>query len=398
MRDQGDSEQKGIVMDEQVEGTDVDQLEVEPDEVVTTRRRLFQMGLAGAAAVAGAAAIDAIESSPAGAATGGNMIIGGFNTVSAQTDITSLFGGPLAVDNNSSSDTAITAVNFGGNAIQGVATGGSTGVEGDSVTGIGVLGKSTDTTSGTGVHGASSGTSGVGVSGSAPSASTQISFGIQGTGTVGVQGASNGVDTPTSIGVQGIASGVGPALHGVNTTGPSLNLTPIGSSTLPTVAHPGDFIVLSNGSVHYSYAANNWVQLNNGIVTLPAPVRIIDTVHSVGGITGPLSPGTTVHTTSVLTGAHGIPAQALGLIGNFAISGVSGALLNGLGVATIYPAGVPTPVTANINAGAGCFAISNTVTVAFGAGSNAGKLSIVWGGGGAVPKAQAFFDVTGYIL
>jgi hypothetical protein len=73
-------------------------------------------------------------------------------------------------------------------------------------------------------------------------------------------------------------------------------------------------------------------------------------------------------------------------------------LLNGAGVATIFPAGVSTPLTANINAGAGCFAISNTVTVALGQGSSLGKLSIVWAGGGGPPHINAYFDVAGYIL
>jgi len=67
-------------------------------------------------------------------------------------------------------------------------------------------------------------------------------------------------------------------------------------------------------------------------------------------------------------------------------------------VATIYPAGAATPATANINAGAGCFAISNAVSVAFGTGGGLGRLSIVWGGGGPVPHVQAYLDVTGYVL
>jgi hypothetical protein len=197
--------------------------------------------------------------------------------------------------------------------------------------------------------------------------------------------------------VLGVGTGEGKGLQGRNSTGPQLNLQQ-GAAALPALAQIGDFIVLSNGSLHYSYATNQWVQLNNGIVTLPAPVRIINTVAGTGGITGPLVPGAVVHTSSVLSGANGIPIEALGLVGNFAISGVGGALLNGFGVATIYPAGVAVPATANINAGAGCFAISNTVTVAFGTGGSAGKVSIVWTGGGPVPNAEAFFDVTGYIL
>jgi len=100
----------------------------------------------------------------------------------------------------------------------------------------------------------------------------------------------------------------------------------------------------------------------------------------------------------VLTGANGIPDGAVGIVANLAVSGVGGALLNGFGVMTIFPAGEPIPATANINAGAGCFALSNLVNVAFGAGANAGKVSIVWNGGGAVPNAQAYLDVISYIL
>jgi len=109
-------------------------------------------------------------------------------------------------------------------------------------------------------------------------------------------------------------------------------------------------------------------------------------------------PGATVHTSSVLTGANGIPDGAVGIVANLAVSGVGGALLNGFGVMTIFPAGVATPATANINAGAGSFAESNAVTVAFGTGANAGKVSIVWNGGGAVPNAQAYLDVIAYLL
>ena len=77
---------------------------------------------------------------------------------------------------------------------------------------------------------------------------------------------------------------------------------------------------------------------------------------------------------------------------------MGGALLNGYGVMTIFPAGEAAPATANINAGAGCFALSNTVTVGLGTGANAGKVSIVWNGGGPVPNAQAYLDVIAYII
>ena len=73
-----------------------------------------------------------------------------------------------------------------------------------------------------------------------------------------------------------------------------------------------------------------------------------------GGITGPLAPGATVHTTTSLIGVAGIPIHAIGVVGTSTIAGVGGALLNGFGVATIYPAGVATPPTvSNINVGRG---------------------------------------------
>ena len=171
-------------------------------------------------------------------------------------------------------------------------------------------------------------------------------------------------------------------------------------TALPTgpLVVPGTFAVLSDGSLHYCQTAGEWISLGQGVTVPIAPVRVIDTTDGTGGITGPLASGTTVHTSSAIAGTNGIPAGAVGLVGNFAISGVNGALLNGFGVATIFPAGEATPPTANINAGANCYAISNLVTVGLGTGADAGKVSIVWGGGGAVPDAHAFLDVTAYIL
>lgn len=62
---------------------------------------------------------------------------------------------------------------------------------------------------------------------------------------------------------------------------------------------------------------------------------------------------------------------------------------------TIFPAGAATPATASINAGYGCFTISNGVSVGFGDG---GGVSIVWNGGGPVPHAHAYLDVSAYVL
>jgi hypothetical protein len=333
-----------------------------PLEAPTSRRRLFQMGAVGVATVGAAAVANALSADPASAATGGNMLIGNANAVTAQTNVTALNGGPFAVSNSSTAAKAITGTNAGGPGILGVSSlGGFVGVEGQALGG------------------------------------TAGSIGIKGTGVIGVQGVTDGGATFAGPGVLGVGNATGAGVEAQNAAGASLQLDPFGTSTLPATSSPGQFIVLSDGSLHYSYASNQWVPLTNGIVPI-APVRVINTATGAGGITGPLAAGAAVHTTTAIAGTNGIPLQAIGVVGNFAISGVGGALLNGYGVATIYPAGAATPATANINAGAGCFAISNSVTVGFGTGGNAGKLSIVWGGGGPVPNAQAYFDVTGYIL
>ena len=211
--------------------------------------------------------------------------------------------------------------------------------------------------------------------------------------------------------VAAVTHGTGPAVYGQSTSGygaeldggvAPLLLTPASVAGPPTTgAHVlGELYVDSTGVLYRCAAAGTpgtWVP-QYSTVPLPSPVRVLATPSGTGGISGPLVPGATVHTSSVLTGANGIPAGAVGIVANLAVSGVGGALLNGFGVMTIFPAGTATPATANINAGAGCFALSNTVTVAFGTGANAGKVSIVWNGGGAVPNAQAYLDVTAYIL
>jgi hypothetical protein len=228
---------------------------------------------------------------------------------------------------------------------------------------------------------------------------------------VGVRGE---CDNPanTSAAVEGITNGTGAGVAGAclgNGYGGVLSggLAPLLLYPAPTAGPPttgthqlGELYVDSDG-VQYRCAAagtpGTWVP-QYSVVPLPAPVRVINTTTGEGGISGPLVPGATVHTSAVLTGANGIPDGAVGIVANLAVSGVGGALLNGYGVMTIFPAGAATPATANINAGAGSFAESNAVTVAFGTGADAGKVSIVWNGGGPVPNAQAYLDVIAYLL
>jgi hypothetical protein len=301
--------------------------------------------------------------------------------------------------------------------VQGVTFGdGEVGVLGSDVSSDGGYGVKGESVHGTGVAGYGSADSQVGVLGSDISsgggfgvkAQSQAGIGLYAT-TANPSGATVGGsiavvgDTATGSGVWGVTNDVtGVGVMAESLAGPSLAIVPFGSTTLPTSASPGQFIVLSDGSLWYCATADEWTALGSGssppsVVTID-PVRVINTTNGTGGITGPLSPGSTVHTSTAIAGTNGIPADATGILANFAISGVGGATLNGFGVATIFPAGTATPATANINAGAGCFAISNAVSVSLGTGGSAGKVSIVWGGGGAVPEIHAFLDVTGYIL
>lgn len=331
------------------------------DTELTSRRGLIRMGAIGVAAVGAAAAGAALRPTPAGAATGNPLVVGQTTTATHQADTTELSGGPLYVGNDSHSLrlAAIVGDNAAGPGVFGSAGGQYIGVEGQAL-------------------------------GQTPGA-----IGMVGTGVVGVQGITNGTTVAAGPGVLGVGNAKGVGLQAQNSEGASLLLEPFGSTTLPVSSVVGQFIVLSDGSLHYSRLDGAWGPLN-GTVQID-PVRVIDTTNGTGGITGPLAPGSTVHTSSVIAGGNGIPAAAKGIVGNFAISGVDGALLTGYGVATIFPAGAATPATSSINAGAGCFAISNGVSVAFGSAGNAGQLSMVWGGGGPVPHAHAFLDVTAYV-
>jgi len=319
----------------------IDTESAHPDEVetgsTTSRRHLFAMG---AAAVAGATIADVLISGSADAATGGPVVIGlPTNVVSTATDTTGLTGNFAVTDNAFVSNR------------------------------VAILG--TQASTGTNPH-----------------------YGVQGiTHTSG-----SSVHATGGAGVLGTHEGGGVGLMGQSFfNGPQLQLLPGGVTTTPAFPQTGQFYVGSDGLLHFCFGGGVFTPLNT-VVPLPTPVRVINTVSGVGGIVGPLAAGAAIHTSNALTGSNGIPTNAVGLVGNFAISGVGGALLNGFGVATIFPAGAATPATANINAGAGCFAISNAATVAFGTGLNAGKVSIIWGGGGAVPNAEALFDVTAYLI
>ena len=378
-----------------------------PDAQPVSRRGAFKVLGAAAAGGVGVALGSAVLSAEPAAALTGTMMYGADNDAGADTtalNAATLDGhatfSALNATSNSFGLYGVVVAESGigateGSAVVGDTNGNGPGVEGLSGTGgIGVHGvaggsvlNATSLTAGVvgdssdrhGVIGITTGDFSGGVIGEDASI-TASSAGVIGTSSAGIGGYFTGQHAPLQLGT---GSGTGPP------TGAGHN--------------QGEFYVDSHGAIFYCYSGDGgttseWVALTNGTFPIP-PVRVIDTTAGTGGITGPLVPGSTVHTSNAIAGTDGIPAAAVGVVGNLAISGVNGALLNGVGFATLFPAGGATPATANINAGAGCFAISNAVTVGLGSGgSNAGKLSLVWSGGGPVPSAEAYFDVTGYIL
>ena len=335
-----------------------------------SRRDVFKF--AGGAA-AGMTALTLLKSQPASAADGSSIIIGQSNTGEAQTTLqfdglagtlsnsSTVPPSPLPLldlDASTSSTSATGGGGSGGNALEAIGDVGNTGIVGLASGGVGVLGLTSDLG---------------GVVGEAVSAT----FGAA-----------------PDYGIDLVAIGNGNLGQFAL---PSAGLTNGKPNFISELAPTGFELVRDDAGGMWSSDSSGAFHPVLSVVPLAAPVRVINTTDGTGGIVGPLTPSATPHVSNALAGTNGIPATAVGVVGNLAISGVGGALLNGFGVATIFPAGIATPSTANINAGNGCFAISNTVTVAFGTGLNAGKVSIVWTGGGPVPNAEAFLDVIGYL-
>jgi hypothetical protein len=373
-----------------------------PGNARISRRGALALGAAAAVGL-GALADSGLAVTPA-AATTGAMQYGASNDAGAdETDLIS----------TSDTETLSVTNNGSGAAIAGTVVGNGT-----------VLQATNSDTSSTGTV-LDASTAGIGgilkgqmTNGNNPQPGIYLDHSGTGVGVHAVQGNNEstnpaffGETTGTGAALSGAAYGGAPGVLGASTFGygASLNggLAPILLSPASTAGAPtsgthvlGELYVDSNG-VQYRCAAagtpGTWVP-QYSVVPLPSPVRVINTSTGEGGISGPLVPGATVHTSSALAGTNGIPVGAIGVVANLALSGVGGAVLNGFGVLTIFPAGTATPATANINAGAGCYALSNTVTVAFGTGADAGQLSLVWDGGGAVPNAQAYLDVTAYLL
>ena len=158
-----------------------------------------------------------------------------------------------------------------------------------------------------------------------------------------------------------------------------------------------------NGVLWLSGVGGGWRRDNTVRVDTPAgtaafaPARIIDTRNGTGtagsglGANQPLQPGVT-YTFGPFTSTNGLPADAIGIVGNLTAVGFTGA-----GYVTLFPAGVAVPATSSLNFGPP-FASSgwaNAFTVGFGTGSNAGKVSIRLSNNAIT--SHVILDVTAYL-
>ena len=285
-----------------------------PADQVSRRDLLRRAGTGMAAVGMGALAASVatlVQASPASAANGETITVGGTFHASSPTTID--------IDSSSNSNSVLIVNSSGGGAVEGNATSG-TGVRGTSNSGAGAFGNSS---TGTGVLGES--TSGLAIHGM--SGSSDGVFGESLTG-IGVHGKSLHDDavygeTIDGTGVSGQSSGAGVAVSGVSQSsygvyGQSRSLTGISGLCIPGIGVEGAGGDI--GTVGASVSGPNSGQGTgilgiSGFSTLPARSTRTDigvmgvSAHGRGGVfTGPvaqvrLTPSTAVtHPTS---GARG---------------------------------------------------------------------------------------------
>jgi len=331
----------------------------------TTRGQFFKLGAVGAAALAAGAVELGRSSPPAGAVTNGNMIIGGTNTVTSQSNVTSL-NGPFEVITTDATINDYPAI-YGSNP-----------------TSIGVFGISN---SGQGVWGIAQ-TGGDGVRGYNQAALPTAASGF------GVHGVSAG--SASAVYGEALGSGGGAAgLWGTSVGGPSLALGPTSIAVPPTSGAwlTGEFLVAGNGSLWYCYKAGSpgsWSQLNGGGVRpLSAPQRAYSSTDVGSG--APMNQGET-RTITIAGVVSGVPSSAVGVVVNVTVHNTVGG-----GYLTIYPAGASLPGTSSINWSASGQSIANGITIGLGTG---GAISVFANAGvpAGTPATQVIVDINAYIL
>jgi hypothetical protein len=402
-----------------------------------SRRELLR--LAGAA-VAGAAGSVALQTIPASAINGGNLVLGQANDANATTDLhptTTTPSTPLFhIDASAASNGAVGLMVAGANnadaaVVQGSGTG--SGLSATSPLGNAVSGQAGGGATSNGVAGtAGAGVSSYGVVGTAGAGLTSIGVvGNAGPGNASAGVIGNAGGALSSAGVVGAAS-VGYGVFGQASTGIDMiaggngrlaqvpfSLGGAGAPSMTPGAGVLEIVREDDGSVWVSRAqAGNplgtlqaaWKRLNavrvdaaDGTGNPFVAARVLDTRNGTGtgAHTGPLLPGQIVDFGSFM-GANGIPADAVGLIGNLTAvasdaAGNPAPTFAVGGWLALTPGGVSanqaSPVS-NVNYGGPVNAVPNFFLVGFGTGVNAGKLRIQNGGN---TKVHVLLDVFGIL-
>jgi hypothetical protein len=194
-------------------------------------------------------------------------------------------------------------------------------------------------------------------------------FGAFGVGTVGVGG-------------DGLVGGV---FFGDDA---SISLVPRSAPGPPTGQNfQGDLAIDSDGVLWLCIADGapaTWIRVSHGGVRmLGSPQRAYDS-RLTGGRFGA---GET-RDVAIAGVVPGVPAGALGFVGNIAVTQTSS-----FGWVTAFPAGTPYPGTATINWSFLDQTLNNATTVGLGTGADAGEVSLF-----ASSETHVILDVSGYVL
>jgi hypothetical protein len=346
-----------------------------------SRRDLLK--LAGAAAVGAAGAV-VLRGAPAAAATGDPIVMGQTNATGAATNIVSGATNPSPILQALGQGVTAPVVppnlpNQSIPLIGAIGSGGSLPAVGSApadypgwapIQGVGGVGVITvngfQQTVSEGINGWGKGKTGIGITGE-----SDLGY--------GVVGGSGGIDLA--------ALGNGRILQlSLPVDPPSLLSNPPAG---PPNYQPNDFEQVrdGNGVIWVSHQAPQgsppaayWRRLNTMIPITPA--RVIDTRSGLGGVNGIQGVGGTQ--TWALAGGNGIPANAVGLVGNLTATGYSAS-----GYLAIFPGGTTWPGNSTVNFSPASSAWANFFVVLFGAGGN---VSVYMGA-----TSHVILDVVGYI-
>jgi hypothetical protein len=322
------------------EGSDRDAQNANVSDALTSRRNLLKWGGLGAAATLAAAGSTALTTPTAHAASGGNLVLGAFNTAESNTH--------LVHDGSNSGAAAALTVGIG--AVAGTAIlGGNDGLG----------------TNGIGVRGVATGPAGVGIYGSSDSG-----FGVVGQSTTGIDFRAAGGGRLW----QKLSGSVGAPTSGSYFAGEQIRDNNGDLYLCIVSGPPGTWRKVAAGIPGASGALN----------FLANPIRLLDTRSGSAWLTGSTH---TLQVTGVSIGGISVPAGAIGVIGNVTVVSPSAG-----GDLRLYP-GATAPATSSIN-----FATNQTIANGVTVGLNgSGQLTIkVDMPAGA--HTHVLFDASGFVL